>query len=672
MKTDIMKNKIWLFLLVFTLSPGLLAASNPKETSGGCVSYFTWDAVPGTNTTIQFNNESTGNFNTWTWDFGDGSSSGVFHPVHNFEAFGVYYVCLTISGDGCYDVYCDTIEVVIDCQADFGYNLVPTTPILVQFTDLSTGFPNVWMWTFGDGTSSTEQNPVHAYPDPGSYNVCLTIFSNNSNCTDSICKTVIIPDSVNCEAVYVYDIDPYNPLELIFTDQSTGNITDWEWDFGDGTISQEQNPVHLFPEPGEYLVCLNVSNSDTMEYCFHFICKTINIQDTVVCQSDFTAIADSSSNVQYLYYFNDLSAGNPDNWFWEFGDGNISHEQNPVHTYDDAGTYQVCLNVWNSNNPACSDSWCKLLQTASYFQLGGQAFIGDNPINNPYSTGDTGIAILYRQRENLDLIPVDTNVFHQFGYYWFSNMMEMQYVMKVSLTPGSEHFHDYIPSYFPGSMLWQQAETLLLNENMFEENTYLIAVNGVETGIGRIRGRIIHGQKQQNEIYRSFYDVAVILTNENKIPLKWTSTDEYGQFEFSDIALGTYYLYADVCGIYSLPELVILNQEYPVNDTVYIKMYDHSPFGINDPGQDLVSIPVLYPNPVSDQLNLLVNTDKARMMQLNILNMTGQIIYSEKQPVVKGRNTINIPAANMPSGIYLITLKWDGQRQPISKKFIKK
>ncbi len=337
MKTDIMKNKIWLFLLVFTLSPGLLAASNPKETSGGCVSYFTWDAVPGTNTTIQFNNESTGNFNTWTWDFGDGTSSGVFHPVHNFEAFGVYYVCLTISGDGCYDVYCDTIEVVIDCQADFGYNLVPTTPILVQFTDLSTGFPNVWMWTFGDGTSSTEQNPVHAYPDPGSYNVCLTIFSNNSNCTDSICKTVIIPDSVNCEAVYVYDIDPYNPLELIFTDQSTGNITDWEWDFGDGTISQEQNPVHLFPEPGEYLVCLNVSNSDTMEYCFHFICKTINIQDTVVCQSDFTAIADSSSNVQYLYYFNDLSAGNPDNWFWEFGDGNISHEQNPVHTYDDAG-----------------------------------------------------------------------------------------------------------------------------------------------------------------------------------------------------------------------------------------------------------------------------------------------------------------------------------------------
>jgi len=672
MKTDIMKNKIWLILLIFTLSPGLLAASNPKEPSGDCVSYFTWDPVPGTATTIQFNNESIGNFDTWMWDFGDGTSSGIFHPVHNFVVPGVYYVCLTISSDSCYDVYCDTIEAGLDCQADFSYNLVPTTPILVQFTDLSTGLPDTWMWTFGDGTSSSEQNPVHAYPDPGSYDVCLAVFHNNSNCSDSICKTVIIPDSVNCEAAYVYDIDPYNPLELIFTDQSTGNITDWEWDFGDGTISQVQNPVHLFPQAGEYLVCLNVSNSDTLEYCFHFICKTINLQDTLVCQSDFTAIADSSSNVQYRYYFNDQSAGNPDHWFWEFGDGNISHEQNPVHVYTDAGTYQVCLNIWNSNNPFCNDSWCGLVQTSSYYHLGGQAFIGDYPINSPYSTGDTGIAILFRQGENLGLIPVDTNVFHEYGYYWFSDMMEMKYVMKISLTPGSEHYQEFIPSYFPGSILWEQAEALSLNEDMFEENTHLIAVNGVEAGIGRIRGRIITGQNQQNEIYRSFYDTPVILTNENETPLKWTSTDEYGQFEFDNIALGTYYLYADKTGIYSFPEMVVLNEEYPVNDTVYIKMYDVFPLGINDPGQDLVSIPALYPNPVSDQLNLLVTTDRARMMQLNILNMTGQIIYSEKQPVAKGRNTINIPATDMPAGIYLITVKWQGQPQPISKKFIKK
>ena len=673
MKTDIMKNKIWLILLIFTLSSGLLTAGNAKETSGDCVSYFTWEAVPGTSTSIQFNNESTGDFNTWMWDFGDGTSSGVFHPVHNFAEFGVYYVCLTISdGDSCYDVYCDTVEVVFDCQADFSYSLIPTTPILVQFNDLSTGFPDSWTWTFGDGTGSTEQHPTHAYSDPGSYDVCLTIFHNNANCTDSICKTIIIPDSVNCEASYVFDIDPYNPLELTFIDQSIGNITDWKWDFGDGTTSQEQNPVHLFPETGEYLVCLNVSNSDTLEYCFHFICKTLNLQDTLDCQSDFTAFADSSSNVQYRYYFNNQSAGNPDQWFWEFGDGNISHEQHPVHVYDDGGTYQVCLNVWNSNNPSCNDSWCKLLHTASYFQLGGQAFIGDYPINSPYSTGDTGIAILYRQRANMELIPVDTNVFHQYGYYWFSNMMEMQYVLKISLTPGSEHYQEFIPSYFPGSMLWEQAEILSLNENMFEKNTHLISVSGVEAGIGRISGRIISEQKQQNEIYRSFYDIPVILTSEDKIPLKWTSTDEYGQFEFSDIALGIYYLYADVSGIYSFPEMVMLNEEYSVNDTVYIKMYDHSTIGINDHGQDAVNIPALYPNPVSDKLNLLINTDRARMIQLNILNMTGQIIYSQEQPVSKGRNTIHIPAADMPAGIYIITLKWDGQSRPISKKFIKK
>ena len=435
-----MKLNFHLILVIFMLNSAWLFGMNTVNPKLDCTSFFTWEAVQGTNTSIQFNNESSGEFNTWMWDFGDGTTSGVFNPIHEFSSYGTYYVCLTISdGIACNDVYCDTVFVLPECQADFEFTFVPTTPIYVQFADLSTGFPDSWFWTFGDGTSSAAQNPVHSYNVPGAYEVCLIIEHNDSlyNCIDSVCKTIVIPDSMNCEAEYTYEISDINPLELSFFDLSSGAITDWVWNFGDGTISHEQNPVHIFPEHAEYLVCLEVSNADTSQQCFHFICHTVDLSDTIFCHADFTSTVDSSSNVMYRHYFQDQSLGYPDSWFWDFGDGTISHERNPVHVYTDAGIYEVCLNTWNSAHPFCNDTYCKLVKTSEYYKLGGLALLGESPMNNPYPTGDTGIAILYRKQENAGLIAVDTNTFHEFGYYWFNNMMAMDYVIKINLTPNS-------------------------------------------------------------------------------------------------------------------------------------------------------------------------------------------------------------------------------------------
>lgn len=242
----LMRYKVSL-LFVFTFFSILFVLGNNKLPTN-CSSYFTWEPMGGTNTGIQFTNQSTGDFNSWEWDFGDGITSTAYHPVHEYSSYGTYYVCLTITdGVSCTDVFCDTIFVEPDCEADFNFTYVPTTPIYVQFTDLSTGYPDSWLWNFGDGTTSNEQNPVHPFVTPGTYNVCLIIEHNDTvyACADSICKTVIIPDSLNCQAEFGYDIDPDNPMHVNFTDYSTGNITDWEWNFGDGSISYEQNPEHI-------------------------------------------------------------------------------------------------------------------------------------------------------------------------------------------------------------------------------------------------------------------------------------------------------------------------------------------------------------------------------------------------------------------------------------------
>ena len=668
-----MKHTYLIFLYLLLIGP--LIMSGQEQASLDCTSYFSWEAVQGEDATIKFTNLSAGDFNTWMWDFGDGFTSGVFHPIHTYSELGTYYVCLTVSdGVNCYDVYCDTVLVTPDCQAEFDFSYVPTTPPLVQFNDLSTGFPDSWLWDFGDGSTSGLQNPAHAYLEPGSYEVCLTIIHNDTafHCTDSVCKIVIIPDSLNCEAAYTYDIDDDNPLKVHFNDQSTGNITDWEWNFGDGHISTEQNPVHVFNDDGEYLVCLKVENNDSLEYCLHFICKTLVLYDTIQCQAGFTAIADSSSQVMYRYSFVDESTGGPDNWTWNFGDGHLSYEQHPTHVYEKPGIYSVCLDTWNSNNPGCSDTYCRLIKTAEYFQLGGMAFIGENPLNNPYPTGDTGIAILYRQRGQHDFVAVDTNTFHELGYYWFSNMMQLGYIIHISLTPGSDHYADFIPSYFPGVMHWQLADVFMLDNNMFEMNTSLMEVIAVEPGPGRISGRVISGRYSGQDVRSSYRDVPVFLTDQAGVPKSWTSTDEYGQFRFENLALGTYALHADVAGIWSQPETVILSEAFITNDTITIRMYESSPFSVEEPLTDAVSIGLLYPNPVKDEFTLELNAAERMKIVACIYGTLGQAVYLQEYILEEGSNTLVLPASRLHEGIYLISLQWPGQKQAMIKKFIKK
>jgi len=136
-------------------------------------------------------------------------------------------------------------------------------PLTVQFTDRSGGNPNSWDWDFGDGGSSSLQNPSHTYTFPGIFGVRLTVRSTVGSDTEYRKQVITVTERVQApNALFTASsLSGTAPHPAQFTDQSTGNPTSWAWSFGDGSTSSASSPAHTFTAPGTYLVRLTVANS---------------------------------------------------------------------------------------------------------------------------------------------------------------------------------------------------------------------------------------------------------------------------------------------------------------------------------------------------------------------------------------------------------------------------
>ncbi|MFA5408298.1 MAG: PKD domain-containing protein, partial [Bacilli bacterium] len=131
----------------------------------------------------------------------------------------------------------------------------------IQFTSNSTGYPSLYSWTFGDGATSQSESPVHTYVNPGTYSVSLTV--TNIGGTDSVeySNYITVVDGEEISTSVSANVTAGTaPLTVTFTDSSTGYITSWLWNFGDGTTSTEQNPTHTYTVPSTYTVSLNASS----------------------------------------------------------------------------------------------------------------------------------------------------------------------------------------------------------------------------------------------------------------------------------------------------------------------------------------------------------------------------------------------------------------------------
>jgi len=251
-------------------------------------------------------------------------------------------------------------------------------PTQVDFTDTSTGgAPTSWAWTFGSGEgSSALQNPSHTYATPGTFTVELT--ATNIDGSDVETKTNYITAEVVVVAEFSADETSIVAGTTVqFTDESTGDPTDWAWAFGAGEgTSMSQNPTHQYNTPGTFTVALTASkdapDSEDTETKVAYI--TVEAAVVAAFNADQTTISPGDT-VQ----FTDDSTGDPTDWAWSFGAGEgTSMSQNPTHQYNTPGTFTVELTA-SKTAPNSSDTETKVAYIAvvvtehgyrSFFTLG--------------------------------------------------------------------------------------------------------------------------------------------------------------------------------------------------------------------------------------------------------------------------------------------------------------
>jgi PKD repeat protein len=295
---------------------------------------------------ITFTDESIGGSPTvitsWLWDFGDGTTSSAQSPVHAYSSVGTYTVSLTISDGSKSDTITKTnyITASNDINANFTQDVVSIIEgESITFTDLSSGVITSWLWDFGDGSTSTDENPNHVYSKSGTYTVSLT--ASGLGVTDDIVKVDLISVYEASQAQFSADSTLIVVGDTVtFTNESEGSYDSFEWDFGDGSTSTDENPTHTYSVRGQYSVTLAIDGLGGA----HTVTKTDYIKVYTQASADFSADV-ILVGVGDTITFTDSSIGDYNSWSWDFGDSGVSYVQNPTHQYSGVGVYSGALSV---------------------------------------------------------------------------------------------------------------------------------------------------------------------------------------------------------------------------------------------------------------------------------------------------------------------------------------
>ena len=573
-----------------------------------------------------------GDIVSWYWYFDDPASgvnntSNLTNPTHLFSAIGNYFVDLIIENvNGCESTV--TIEVVVSDAVNIDFTAADEPFCIeevIQFT--STGVDIVfWLWDFDDGVMSISSDPAHVYINSGTYTVSLLV-ENTEGCEGYVEHDII----VNEDPVAAFSTNGSVCLgsAIEFTDYSTsptGYITEWVWDFGDGsviTINFPDNPnvSHTYGVVGAFQTTLTVTNSNG---CSSSINHEMIIINGPVVAFDYSGTC-AESPVSFIDLSQENGGGEIVSWYWDFGDpasgvNNTSNLQNPIHIYYYPGSYSVDLIIENVNG-------CTSI-------LNQVVIILDSPVVEIQVDNDTVCVYepIYFTGLSTDAVIWDWD----FGDGYTSNLMNPVHVYTstgnfiVTLTVENT---DGCPGY---------ADTLIVvNENENNPPTDVQLSNSTveeDLPIGAEVGMLTSTDEDTGDIHTyslvsgegATDNDSFTITDDNLL------TDEV--FDFETQSNYSIRLQTDDgnTGTYS--------ESFTILITIQTSVFNSS---INEVK--------LYPNPVKDKLFVNLEDVQLTVDKVLLFNSNGKLVFSSQGTELNSK-IIEIPTLNYNTGLYILNL----------------
>lgn len=292
---------------------------------------------------------SDGVITNWSWDMGDGNILTDQNPTTTYNSPGIFNVYLQVVNEyGCIDdttinniVFASTVPD-INIAADITQYCA--VPVDIHFTNNSTGSANQtdFLWDFGDGNTSIDENPVNTYDSLGLFDITLTV-TDEYGCSN----TDTFPNFIQLNQI-VADFTT-NPVDTVCLGEQVEfvNLSGiyCNWYFGDGATMLNvsvDTVTHTYVSPGLVTITLIAAPGDL---CADTITKDIYVQQV---SASFIANQTSDCKVPFTVNFFDQSSSNAAFWNWNFGNGDTSTLQNPSNTFNSFGDYDVSLTVTTS------------------------------------------------------------------------------------------------------------------------------------------------------------------------------------------------------------------------------------------------------------------------------------------------------------------------------------
>ena len=395
-----------------------------------------------------------------------------------------------------------------------------------------------------------------------------------------------------------------------------------------------------------------------LEYYISSITKVYTDTPIPVLQANFSH---TNENLEYNaadISFTDISISENSiiSWYWDFGDGTQSSQQNPRHTYSEEGIYKVSLTITSSSkNMQISSTITHPIHIFMNYEfiLWGQVFLGNFYI--PQSP-ELGYITLYKIDSD-SIIEFDHQTITHNGNLWagyaFNALPLGEYIIKAALDPSSEYFENYFTTYYGDVQQSTDATIIDVYSNLGNLDIHLIEKGVFNTGEGQAIGEIVEESKENG-----ISDAYIYLTDSNNQPLLSINSNSQGIFGFKNLSNGCYKAYADITGLSCTPITFTINDNNPtIGDLKFIVTENGIVGEANSIVENDNSSTQIFPNPCTREVLIQSNIEEAA--SISIYNTTGSLLY--RRNVADFSKTISINTTQWQEGIYFVKTTIDNK-----------